>query len=540
MNEFLRLFNVIPYSTGLMVALTVIACLSPLLTLAHLWQLKEWRIDRMMEHLRNGQWFRQLFGIARPVFFVFLLMLAISMAPASWRNILIGLPLLALMSVLQILLKRQSFPVWTKKAVVLICTTLVLDAAWTFFIFTSVFSWFRPLFPMFLATSTVLLLPLVQSVILTFAWLLFSPVDRLLKKRVLDRAMKLRLSHEKLTVIGITGSVGKTTTKELLAHILKKKGAIATPIHVNTEMGVAAWLTNLLKDKPQDWHSILIVEMGAYRKGEIRLLSQIAKPQIGIVTYIGQQHLSLFGSQEAIGIAKGELIEALPENGHAFLNEDNEASHQLKKRAKCPVTTVGTGGHPDLAAFDIEETSKGIRFTALDTKFEVPLAGTHLVTGILLAIAAAKSLGMEPKEIAREIATFVPLPQTFEVKTINGVTVLDDTYNASPDSFRAAIEWARSQPHTEKVVLTEGIIELGQYEASIHSALAEEAAPIFNRAYIRNARYLPYFRDGGFEARAHLLSSGAEKVKVGALLVCIGRMPRSAIDQLLPDKAAGQ
>ena len=157
-----------------------------------------------------------------------------------------------------------------------------------------------------------------------------------------------------------------------------------------------------------------------------------------------------------------------------------------------------------------------------------------MVTCILLAIAAARELGMDLNTIAKYLRTFKPLARTFEVKEANGISILDDSYNASPDSFRAAMEWARSQPHDEKVLLTEGIIELGRYEAEIHEELAREAADVFTRATIGHPRFLKYFCDHGFGDRATLLSSTTQKVQPGGLLVCIGRVPRSAIEQMLP------
>ncbi len=517
----------------LVVLLTGVGCISPILTLLKLWQLKEWRIDRLSEHLKREGLVRQLFGTFRPIIAAgWLLLLAGTFVMHGDSEALyprLGLMLLltlAVLSCMQIGLKKQPTPVWTSKAMLMTAVSMALPLTLSIAI----------LFGSFFAASSLVLvaiLPLLSVLWVWLAWLMLKPLDVTLKSKVMNEATMLRTAHPMLTVIGITGSVGKTTTKELLAHILKKKGALSTPVHVNTEMGVAKWLTSILRDKPTDWKGILITEMGAYRRGEIRLLCSITQPTIGIVTYIGKQHIALFGGEEAIVEAKGELFEALPKNGHAFLNRDNEASASLRSRCVCEITSVGTDGRANVNALDIEETTGGIRFTVEGERFAVPLFGTHTVTSILLAISAAKKLGMDLPSIVKELATFRPLAQTFEVKTVRDVTVLDDTYNASPDSFRAAITWAAAQPHAEKVLLTDGIIELGEAEESIHTELAAAAADVFTKAYVGNARLLPFFRDGGFGDRVQPLTE-ASRMKSGTLLVCVGRLPTSTIEKLLP------
>jgi UDP-N-acetylmuramyl pentapeptide synthase len=513
--------------------LTLIASASPLLTFANLWQLKEWRIDRLREHIRENGWFRQIFGTIRPGITLFFFVIS----PISEKIfqtsplLLIALLILAGVSIAQIGLKKQPMPVGTQKAVVLVLATMCLTA---FTALTLVFV--ADSLPAWKKTSEmmILFLPVLQPIIFALTWLLLWPIDRFLKMRTLARGRAARARLQHLTVIGITGSVGKTTTKELLAHILKVRGAIATPAHVNTEMGVARWLSTVLKDLPEDSTKTVIVEMGAYRKGEIALLCSIAQPTMGIITYVGTQHISLFGSREAIIEGKGELFASLPRNGHAFANRDNDAYAALVKRCQCKVTSVGTGNDADIHAFDLEETSTGIRFKALDTTFDVPLFGTHTITSVLLAIAAAQKVGVPVKEIVQAVKTFTPMAHTFNVKTVGSVTVLDDTYNSSPASVEAAIEWARRQPQKQKVLVFDGIIELGKEEESSHVQLARLASEVFQKAYIVHPRFLGYFRHGGFGERAMLVSASKEPVSAGSLLACIGRMPQSIINRFLP------
>ncbi len=519
------------------IVLMLLGCVSPLLTFLHLWQIKEWRIDRLAEHLRHEGFLSQLFGTTRPTIALVWLIaffaarfsdaMTVETEPMWFEAYAL---LFAVVSCLRIALRKQPMPVHTQKAIALFVVSFLL----TFILisWSAAFLHVVDVSPrIFVALATPLLMPAIVFV----AWCLLRPLDIFLKQRTMSRAMEVRKKHPNLTVIGITGSVGKTTTKELLAHILKKKDAKATPLHVNTEMGVAAWLTRILTDEPADSKRILIVEMGAYRIGEIDLLCKIAEPTIGVVTFVGRQHLGLFGSPENIAEAKGELLASLPANGKGFLNADSALADRVKNRAIAPITLVGTDAHAAVRATDIEETSKGIRFKAFETIFEVPLAGTHMVTNILLAISAARACGMEPREIAEALRTFTAFERTFAIREEHGVTILDNSYNASVESFMAAIEWAGKRSEKKKILLMDGIIELGDAEARIHREIAEQAEKVFDRVYVIGQRFLVDFKPT-FKERALPALQEKEILEKGDLLVCMGRMPQSLIRSFLPNQ----
>ncbi len=522
--------------------LALIATISPLLTIVHLWQLKEWRWDRLLEHVRREGTLTSLFSTHRLIIGALWITLGLTLQALVvsildvWPMVLLSL--LAAMTAAQLLLRKQPLPVWTHKAYVVFGASVLLavigiaacmayattdyDANLRNMIITRPYAWF------------ILLLPYMQWPIVALAWLVTFPLDRYLKAKVMNRARAVRAAHQNLTVIGITGSVGKTTTKELLAHVLAGKTMLATPEHVNTEMGVSAWLTQTLAKQPSNSTATLIVEMGAYRLREIAVLCSIAQPTIGIITAIGEQHVGLFGSKEAICRAKGELFAALPSNGHAFLNADSEMCEQLQTMAPCPLTRIGTGGNGEVQAYDIEETGRGIRFVVDGTLFDVPLSGTHNVTNILLVIACARHIGMQMKDIASRLRNAAPKQRTFSIRTEHGVTILDDTYNSSPQSVEAAIAWAAQQPQTHKTLLISGIIELGEREADIHHGLASKARNVFENVYVVNKRFLPYFQQAGFGENAMVLSGSSKRMGSGSLLVCVGRMPQSSIERLLP------
>jgi len=500
------------------VGLTVLASLSPLLTFASLWQRKEWRIDRLREHFRHEGWWRQVFGLVRPLVIAGCIALSLVDFFVGFSWVFVALIAMSIINVMQIVIRRQPRPVWTQKAVVIALGSMLLTA------FFSLILWSFDLF------TTLPFLALLQPFVVAIVWAGLLPLDTILKQRVMRRAKDVRAKHAELTVIGITGSVGKTTTKELLAHILGDRAA-ATPAHVNSEMGVSAWLNNLLTKESVP--NVLIVEMGAYRSGEIRELCEIAQPSIGILTYVGMQHVGLFGSQEALFNAKAELIESLPENGHAFLNGDNELCVKMASRAKCPVTLVGTGGNLNVEAFDIEETPTGIRFKLDQKTFTVPLHGTHNVTNVLLAIKAAEEAGMKMDEIQKRLESFTPPQHTFSVREERGVTILDDTHNSSTESVQAAINWARSQPLEHKTLLIHGLIELGEAQDRAHAELGTLAAPVFKRVIFRDKRSALSFAKG-YGREVEILSKETLPVQQGTLLVCTGRMSGEKIRSLLP------
>lgn len=531
-----------------LIGLALLACLSPLLTFARLWQIKEWRWDRLREH-RKEEGLEATFvsrlrvGIAGGCIILFLLTVLLSRAgylPILTTNGLrywtLTLPgALALLTLAQIALRRQPLPVWTAKAKLLVGLCLLIDALLLLAVLlpvehTNEFGTFTTYAFQWVAW----VLPYLQPLIVMIAWALLRPIDLHLKNRVFRHAMSARAAHAGATVIGITGSVGKTTTKELIAHVLRagKKKILVTPAHVNTEMGVAQWLSANLPGIT-DEQTMLVVEMGAYRAGEIALLCRIAKPDWGVLTHIGTQHVGLFGSPEKLRDAKAELIEALPESGRAFLNGDNAGCREVAKRARCPAVLVGTGGHLDLEAFDIEETPTGIRFQCESVLFDVPLHGTHNVTNVLLAIAVGRAAGLAVETMAATLRSFTPPSKTFDVRRERGVTILDDTHNASEASLAAAIAWAATQSATRKILVTPGLIEMGALSADAHARLGTLATASFDEAVFTNAKTMRQFARG-FAKTTTLLSQKTPRVEAGTLLVCVGRMPASVIERLLP------
>lgn len=434
--------------------------------------MKEWRLDRLLEHFRREGWIRMWIGI----------------------------------------LRRPRFPVWTAKAILIAGTSFVLTLAAA-----------AACLLMHSIVATPLLF-LLQPLIVFVAWLLWKPVDTALRRRMFRWAARNRQKFKNVQVIGIVGSVGKTTTKELLRHVLASLYPTATPEHVNTELGVAQWFISVGENVP-----VVIVEMGAYRAGEIALLSSIMQPTIAVVTALGSDHLALFGSEEAIVDANAEILDAIPASGHVFLLGDNDSAKNLKKRSKAAVTIAGSAD-----ATEIRDTDRGLTFDSNGTRFTVALHGMHNVGNTMLAIAVARHMGIPDDLIREALARFRPSAHTFHLKTERGVTILDDTYNVSPLSFKAAIDWAKGRPERPRTLLTSGLLETGASEDAFLQDLGKAAKKHIERVVFTTKNGADAFAKtfGPVE----VLDSNTKAVTDDSLLVCIGRMPLSTIQQLLPNQ----
>ncbi len=518
------------FSAPALTALTLLGSLSPLLTSARLFQMKEWRLDRLMEHLHREGLFTSLIGRARGFvigaygLFVIggLIMLemvgggGMGFFAVMWLLSFVPwwLILLAAVCVGQIAAKKQPVPVLTTKALLLMATAFLLTGVTAYACFFQLRILLLPL------------IPVLQPIFLLVSWILWRPLDWFLKQRLLSRAARRRSTLKDSTVIGIAGSVGKTTTKELLKCVLADLSPITTPEHVNTELGVSAWMLRNVPRKTKK--PFLIVEMGAYRKGEIALLCRIAQPTVGVVTALGSDHLALFGSEEAIVEANAELLDALPKDGTLFLLGDSKPTKALAKRAECAVITAGSADTEN-----VRETDRGLTIESDGSRFNIALNGLHNVGNVMLAVAVARHFGIQDERIRELLASFRGAAHTFRVRTERGVTILDDTYNVSPLSFRAALDWTKSRSERPRVLLTSGLLETGKDEARFLNELGTAAKKSVDRVVFTVAHGAKEF-EAGYGKQVEILGSETKPVQDDSLLICVGRMPLFTIQKLLP------
>jgi UDP-N-acetylmuramoyl-tripeptide--D-alanyl-D-alanine ligase len=269
-------------------------------------------------------------------------------------------------------------------------------------------------------------------------------------------------------VIGITGSVGKTTTKELVAAVLARRyTTLRSRDSYNNEIGLPLTLLQL---RPR--HERVVLEMGMYDVGEISQLARIAQPDVGVVTNVGPVHLERAGSMERIAQAKAELVEALPADGAAILNYDDPLVRAMRERTQARVVTYGLSPKADLWASGIQGMGlEGIRFR-LHVQDEVihlrvPLLGRHSVHTVLRAAAVGVVEGESWQEIVEGLQGGTPQLRLVAVDGINGAMILDDTYNASPQSTLAALNLL-DELDGRKIAVLGDMRELGSYEEKGH------------------------------------------------------------------------
>ena len=293
----------------------------------------------------------------------------------------------------------------------------------------------------------------------------------------LGRAARHRLSAAH--VIGITGSVGKTSTKDLVAAVFSRWGDVhASPRSFNNEIGLPLTLVNA----PDGHADCVVLEMGARGAGHIRMLCEIGQPTIGIVTTVGSAHTSEFGSIEAVADGKGELIEALPAAGLAVLNADVALVAAMASRTGARVVTFGGSG--DVRAESITMSDALVpRFRLVSDwgaiDIELGARGVHLVDNALAAAAAALGTGLPLEVIAEGLADPVMSPMRMDLtRTAAGARILDDSYNANPMSVAAALRSLAALPAERRIAVLGVMAELGTESAQAHAEMAELAASL--------------------------------------------------------------
>ena len=296
------------------------------------------------------------------------------------------------------------------------------------------------------------------------------------------QAMQKIAAHQRRVinpkVIGITGSVGKSSTKELVAEVLSEHfHTHKNPGNYNNEIGLPLTLMNCGYGQ-----ECVVLEMGFYYPGEIQFLCEIAAPEIGIITNIGTVHAERVGSQQAIAQGKAELIQALPEDGTAILNYDDPLVRPMASKTTARVFFYGLSPEADLWADNIQ--GRGLKGITVDLHYhgekfntQVPLLGRHSVQTILRASAAGIAVGMNWEEIIHGLHKGQTQLRLVAVRAESGALILDDTYNATPESMIAALDLL-DELNGHKVAVLGDMLELGEYEQVGHQQVGRHAAAI--------------------------------------------------------------
>lgn len=452
----------------------------------YLWQLKEYRLDRLIVHLKETAQGR--FIIASPLLVLTWIAIFSYTFVISDHNLLLLYQLFTTLvfSFKAISVTREFNKQAIKRPI------LTFKAAFVIMI-VSLSVLLLYLFPLVERFLWLLLLDRLVPVLTTTLILLLSVPTEFYRDLKIERAIKKIKKCKKLLVIGVTGSYGKSSTKDFTAQILGKKfRVLKTSGTNNTPIGIAHTILTGLKQSTE----IFVVEMGAYRKGEIAEICQIVYPQIGVLSGINDQHLSLFGSMENIMSAKYELIESLPKNGLAIFNGNNSNARLLYNRTKKRKVLYQWGEKltdQDIYAYNITVKKTFITFdVVLKNKtihFKTHLIGGQNVENILPAIYTAHYLGMNEAQIKKAVLGLIGLPKTMTLHKIpHGPFLIDDTFNANPASMTAIINYMKLYKSKKFLVLTP-MIELGNNANEEHYTVGRQVSKVCDYVFLTNKNF---------------------------------------------------
>lgn len=457
-------FNLIIFS------LWLISAVADYSQFCYLWQLKEYRKDRFRDFLKSKQ--GKQFWMQYPLFWRSFIALIMFFWPINdgvlvREIILVVYTVDVLNAIHKFLRKKLLRPHITPKSVAIVGAAACVEGL----ILLGTHDW-----------AALFLMLILRFFLLSIVVGIFSFPTIWYKKWKIRAARKKLEKFSSVKVIGITGSYGKSSTKEFLSSILAGKyQVIKTPKNINTEIGIAQFILKT------DFSACdyFVVEMGAYTKGEIALICSMVRPTYGILTTIAEEHLALFGSIQNIQQAKYELLRALPHTGFAVTNADNAYCMEHLSELSAPYATFGIEEeyHPT-ALITYTEKQKdfvGICFSlALRGEthtFTAPIVGEHNAQNIAAAVLMAEHIGMSMSDIHTRVSTISAEHGVIRVYKYGMATIVDDTYNSNPRGFRAALAVLASYSGQKKrIVITRGMLELGALSDEKHEEVAGEIA----------------------------------------------------------------
>ena len=339
------------------------------------------------------------------------------------------------------------------------------------------------------ATVIIAATLILSNFLMLLANLVNTPIEKAINRHYYNDAKRIIDSHKGLIIIGVTGSFGKTSTKNYLASVLAEKyNVLVTPGNFNTLLGVI----RTIREQLRPYHQVFIVEMGAKQNNDIKEICDLVHPTIGIVTAVGEMHLETFKTVENIQETKFELINSLPAGGLGVINYDSEYIKSYKGiKSPCKIIRYAVEGEGDYKANDVVYGAGGVSFTLGNGEHYCSrLLGVGNLLNILASIAVADHLGVPANKQRNAIARLQPVEHRLSMKVANGITVLDDAYNSNPTGAKMSLgvlkEFAVGEGN-KRIVITPGFVEMGTRQADANKELGRTIAVSCDYAIIVNA-----------------------------------------------------
>ncbi len=456
----------------------------------YLWQLKEYHFGRFLDHFETEKGkkiiLNKILFLKGIIIFLSLFFLKISY---------LAFPIFFLESFIlfqRFYKKTLKTPLFTKKVISIFLSGLIIQTLLILLLKERFL-----LSAVFYLLVLDFLVPLFSTLII-FIW---HPLSYLWRINLLKKAREKIKKMDNLVVIGITGSYGKTSTKEFLSTILSEKyNVLKTKRNQNSEVGIS----NCILKELNESHDIFICEMGAYNKGGIKLLCNIINPKIGILTGINQQHMATFGSQENIIKTKFELIKCLPKEGKAILNWDNENIRQEYETSNFNVKKkilYSTKEESDFFTKNIKSGGNWISFDVFSkkgesAKFNLNISGIYNISNILASVAVANEMDMSLREIA-EASTKIKPEQggTSLERSKTGLNIINASYSSNPNGIIAHLLYL-NKLEGKKIIIMPCIIELGKSSKKIHRNIGKEIGKSCDLAIITTKERFKELKEG--------------------------------------------
>lgn len=460
----------------------------------YLWQLKEYRRDRFIVHLKDTVGGRNLvfstFSLLKHLVIISYVFVLLNFnLSLVYQLVVFSIFLVQFILIIKSVIKHEvKRPVFSIKAILIVAISIIVSITLFLIPLVDKFLW-------------ALIIDKFIFIIVSFFVFMFLFPSNIYKDFQAERAASKIRKHKKLLVIGVTGSYGKTSTKDYIAQVLEKKfNVLKTQGSKNTLIGITNAILHGLNNRTE----IFVCEMGAYRKGEISELCQVVNPRIGVLTGINSQHEALFGSIRKTMDTKYELIESLPDKKSlAIFNGNNGYVYQLYRETNNAKILYQTMVSRDdllvqdekqlIYAKNIKIKKHSLEFDAvvngIDVNYKTSLIGRHNVENILPAIYLGNYLGMNTVEIQKGVLSLKSVSKSmFVSKLSNGVTYIDDSFNANPDAVLAAVDYIKLYKG-RRIFVLQPLIELGKDEKNEHLRMAKEICTNCDVLFLTNDNY---------------------------------------------------